>query len=44
MLLEEPPTRMTKLCSEPLSLQLDSRERWEIVAAQTAQVCRTKFK
>lgn len=36
MLLERLPTGMTQLRSEPLSLQLDSHERWEIVAAQTA--------
>lgn len=36
MLLEKLPTGMTKLRSEPLSPQLDSHERWEIVAAQTA--------
>lgn len=33
--VEKLPTRMTKLRSEPLSPQPDSRERWEIEAAQT---------
>lgn len=36
MLPEQLPTRMTKLCTEPLSLQLDPHERWEAAAAQTA--------
>lgn len=37
MLLEKLPTGMTKLRSGSLSVQLDSHERWEIVAAQTVR-------
>lgn len=36
MLPEQLPTWMTKLCTEPLSLQLDPHERWEAAPAQAA--------